>query len=88
MPQLSDRPLFICPTCEVPTGPRPTFHLGLAFCCAGCAADGPCRCSYDQEEIDDQLDATLDDRVVVATDTRIGIAVTADDRVGMVGAAR
>ena len=26
---------------------HPVFHLGLAFCCAGCAADGPCMCSYD-----------------------------------------
>ena len=40
---------FSCVTCEVEIGGAPTFHLGLAFCCAGCAADGPCICSYDRE---------------------------------------
>jgi hypothetical protein len=40
---------FSCVTCEVPIGGAPTFHLGLPFCCAGCAADGPCICSYDRE---------------------------------------
>ncbi len=25
----------------------PVFHIGLPFCCAGCAADGPCMCTYD-----------------------------------------
>jgi hypothetical protein len=42
-----------CPTCEaIPTG-RPTYHLGLAFCCDGCAADGPCTCSYDPDDADE-----------------------------------
>ena len=43
------QPLFTCATCDVTIAGRPTFHLGLAFCCAGCAADGPCMCSYDHE---------------------------------------
>ncbi|MEO8207614.1 MAG: hypothetical protein ABI598_01170, partial [Chloroflexota bacterium] len=29
-----------------------TFHVGLPFCCAGCVANGPCICTYDQEPID------------------------------------
>jgi signal transduction histidine kinase len=41
------QPIFTCATCDVQIGHHPTFHLGLAFCCAGCAADGPCMCSYD-----------------------------------------
>jgi hypothetical protein len=45
-------PTFTCASCEADAGPRPTFHLGLAFCCAGCAADGPCTCSYDLEPSD------------------------------------
>ncbi|HEY8437516.1 MAG TPA: hypothetical protein VIK65_02780 [Candidatus Limnocylindrales bacterium] len=39
---------FICVTCEAEIVGRPTFHVGLPFCCAGCAADGPCICSYDE----------------------------------------
>jgi hypothetical protein len=42
-------PAFRCVTCRLPIRHRPTFHVGLAFCCAGCVADGPCICSYDLE---------------------------------------
>lgn len=38
---------FTCATCDVAIVGQPVFHLGLPFCCAGCAADGPCMCSYD-----------------------------------------
>jgi hypothetical protein len=41
---------FTCATCDHLIGGRPVFHLGLAFCCPGCAADGPCNCSYDPDE--------------------------------------
>ena len=41
--------MFHCVTCEAPIVAGPTFHVGLAFCCAGCVADGPCICSYDDE---------------------------------------
>ena len=63
-------PTFECATCELATGGDPTFHLGLAFCWAGCAADGPCICSYDPEPIADapaplEPAATLDDRILV-----------------------
>ncbi len=45
----SDRnPAFTCATCEIEIVDKPVFHTGLAFCCAGCAADGPCGCSYDE----------------------------------------
>jgi hypothetical protein len=43
------QPTFTCATCDDVIAGHPTFHLGLAFCCAGCAADGPCMCSYDHE---------------------------------------
>jgi hypothetical protein len=36
-----------CATCEGSFSGPPTLHLGLAFCCDGCAAGGPCLCSYD-----------------------------------------
>ena len=43
-------PPFHCVTCEVEIAGTPTFHVGLPFCCAGCVADGPCSCSYDEVE--------------------------------------
>jgi hypothetical protein len=48
MSTVSD-PTFHCVTCEALIAAQPTFHVGLAFCCAGCVADGPCICSYDVE---------------------------------------
>ena len=47
---MATQPTFTCATCDVSIAHHPTFHLGLAFCCAGCAADGPCGCSYDLDE--------------------------------------
>ena len=41
------QPTFTCATCDAEIAHHPVFHLGLAFCCAGCAANGPCMCSYD-----------------------------------------
>ena len=43
------QPPFICVTCEAEIRGRPTFYVGLAFCCAGCVANGPCTCSYDDD---------------------------------------
>jgi hypothetical protein len=40
-----------CATCGLEVRHAPTFHVGLAFCCVGCAADGPCTCSYDDEPV-------------------------------------
>jgi hypothetical protein len=42
-------PVFVCASCEAEIRGRATFHVGLAFCCAGCVAGGPCTCSYDAE---------------------------------------
>ena len=61
---ITDTPAFTCVTCEAPTGPHPTFHVGLAFCCAGCVADGPCICSYDVDA--DEPDGPEAERVVAA----------------------
>jgi hypothetical protein len=43
---------FRCATCDIVINRSPTFHVGIAFCCAGCVAGGPCNCSYDEEEFD------------------------------------
>jgi hypothetical protein len=62
---------FTCATCEAPAGARPTFHLGLAFCCAGCAADGPCVCSYDPIDVESIAPVTHGLTVVAAAPTDV-----------------
>jgi hypothetical protein len=49
MRRLSTNYPFTCVTCETEITGQAVFHLGLPFCCSGCAADGPCSCSYDEE---------------------------------------
>jgi hypothetical protein len=41
--------VWTCTTCRGEIRHRPTIHVGLVFCCAGCVAGGPCTCSYDDE---------------------------------------
>ena len=43
-----------CVTCMARITGQAVFHIGLPFCCAGCAAGGPCTCSYDEPAPDDQ----------------------------------
>ena len=72
MRPITDSTAFDCATCETDAGTWPTFHLGLAFCCAGCAADGPCICSYDPDPIDvdahdvSEIAPVPGDRILVA----------------------
>jgi len=40
---------WTCTTCRAEIRHRPTIHVGVVFCCAGCVAGGPCTCSYDEE---------------------------------------
>ena len=49
MRRLSTEYPYTCVTCEAEIRGRAVFHLGLPFCCSGCAANGPCNCSYDEE---------------------------------------
>lgn len=42
-------PTFTCAACQVRILHPPLFHVGVAFCCPGCVADGPCTCSYDDD---------------------------------------
>jgi hypothetical protein len=37
-----------CTTCELAIDWTPVEQMGQYFCCAGCAAGGPCHCSYDE----------------------------------------
>jgi len=45
---------YTCATCEIAITGRPTFHVGMPFCCSGCAADGPCSCSYEPDGTDER----------------------------------
>ncbi len=37
-----------CATCDIEIRWSPTIVQGKAYCCAGCAAGGPCSCDYSQ----------------------------------------
>ncbi len=38
-----------CASCDIELTGRPVQRHGEAFCCPGCAARGPCHCSYEEE---------------------------------------
>ncbi|HEU4673747.1 MAG TPA: hypothetical protein VFS32_12695 [Candidatus Limnocylindrales bacterium] len=95
MARVTDRPPFTCASCEAPIVGPPVIHVGVAFCCAGCVAGGPCLCSYDEEtRSDDQLDraARQGDPIQPARVARHPVAplqpVVADDQRGLVPARR
>ena len=37
-----------CVNCDIEILWTPTIARGMAFCCTGCAAGGPCNCDYSQ----------------------------------------
>lgn len=37
-----------CANCDIEILWTPTFARGVAYCCTGCAAGGPCSCDYSQ----------------------------------------
>ena len=49
MSTMLDPSPFHCANCEASIPGHATFFVGLAFCCPGCVAGGPCACSYDPE---------------------------------------
>ena len=55
-------PTFTCSSCLSPFDWPPLLYRGLDFCCAGCAAGGPCCCSYDghgMEPLSDGLELPM-----------------------------
>jgi len=68
MRRLSTEYPFTCVTCEAEIAGQAVFHVGLPFCCSGCAADGPCTCSYDEEapDHDRASDTTTSPRTALA----------------------
>jgi len=65
---------FTCVTCELEISGPATFYVGLPFCCAGCAADGPCTCSYDREEGDPRVRHCLDIESFIRSDLEDPVA--------------
>ena len=57
MPSTTMAASLICTSCEGEIAGRPEFHVGLAFCCAGCVVGGPCMCSYDLDTVEPFTDA-------------------------------
>ena len=49
------RPGF-CASCEIELVGRPVYRLDEAYCCDGCAAGGPCMCTYESDLAEDAVD--------------------------------
>ena len=62
MGHLSTTRPFTCVTCEIEIAGPATFHLGVPFCCAGCAAGGSCACSHDGGPTESRIRHCLDVR--------------------------
>ena len=45
-----DGQIMRCANCDIEILWSPTVVQGNTFCCAGCAAGGPCSCDYSQHE--------------------------------------
>lgn len=79
--QLQTNQPFRCVSCLAEIAGPPTIHVGLPFCCAGCVADGPCICSYDEQAVGA---AHVPDELLVAEPVRLTMAAPRS----AVGAAR
>ncbi len=42
-----------CASCEGEITGRPVYRMDEAYCCLGCAAGGPCMCTYEADLADD-----------------------------------
>ena len=45
-----------CASCDGVITDRPVYRMDEAYCCLGCAQNGPCICSYEQDLADDGVD--------------------------------
>lgn len=50
--------LEICANCEELIGHTPVYADGLSYCCAGCGAGGPCACTYADDHLATDDEAT------------------------------
>ena len=42
-----------CASCDFEITGRPVYRMDEAYCCTGCAQDGPCICSYEADLAED-----------------------------------
>jgi hypothetical protein len=54
-----------CVNCEIEIAGTATFHVGLAFCCAGCVVGGPCVCTYVEAQAAPRIRHCLDVEVAI-----------------------
>jgi hypothetical protein len=45
-----------CASCDGVITDRPVYRMDEAYCCLGCAQNGPCICTYEQDLADDGVD--------------------------------
>lgn len=45
-----------CASCDGAITGRPVYRMDEAYCCLGCAQNGPCICTYEQDLADDGVD--------------------------------
>ena len=45
-----------CASCDHPFSDRPVYRMDEAYCCTGCAAGGPCICTYEADLAEDGVD--------------------------------
>lgn len=55
-----------CVACDMEITTTPVRYSGLPYCCEGCAAGGPCTCSYDAYDTDRVLGADSVDHLGIA----------------------
>jgi transcription elongation factor GreA len=65
-----------CATCELHVDWPPVEQAGRDYCCAGCAAGGPCYCSYDDHQRMEDTMATLNPVGLDTTATAGGLPMT------------
>lgn len=45
-----------CASCDAVITDRPVYKMDEAYCCLGCADNGPCICTYEQDLAEDGVD--------------------------------
>ncbi len=45
-----------CASCDSLLTDRPVYRMDETYCCLGCAQNGPCVCTYEQDLADDGVD--------------------------------
>jgi transcription elongation factor GreA len=74
--RLQGQSVVVCATCEVEVAWAPVWRNGQAYCCQGCAAGGPCCCSYDESS--SEVAMQIERLTVASAPPERGIPMTRD----------